>query len=156
MPDLRWRLGLHDARMPALEDRLEDIGLLALQFLEECRTETKGNGPSRLDAKALAAIELQPTWPGNVRQLRAVVRLAFTEAMDEEAIRVEHLVLHEPTSRVFDPSATPAQKRRLVQWALWHCGGQATKAAQLIGAHRNTVSAIRAEPRRRHDMPAAQ
>lgn len=148
LPDLRWRLGLHEAQVPPLADRLEDIGLLALQFLEECRAESKGAGPSRFDLQALAAFELQPSWPGNVRQLRAVVRLGFTEAMDEEEIRLEHLVLNEPTSRVFDPSASPAQKRRLVQWALWHSGGQATKAAQLIGAHRNTVSALRAELRR--------
>ena len=126
---------------------------MGLQFLEECRTETKGAGPSRFDRDVLTALELQPSWPGNVRQLRAVVRLAFTEAMGEEAIRLEHLVLDEPTSRVFDPSASPAQKRRLVQWALWHSGGQATKGAQLIGAHRNTVSAIRAELSRTNGAP---
>ncbi|MGH7615429.1 MAG: sigma-54-dependent transcriptional regulator, partial [Gemmatimonadales bacterium] len=147
VPDLRWRLGLHEVRVPPLADRLEDIGLLGLQFLEQCRSETKGAGPSHFDDDVLAALALQPSWRGNVRQLRAVVRLAFTEAMDDAAIRLEHLVLDEPTARRFDPSASPAQKRRLVQWALWHCGGHITKASQLIGAHRNTVSAIGAELR---------
>jgi len=79
------------------------------------------------------------------------VRLAFTEAMDEEAIRLAHLVLDEPTSRVFDPSASPAQKRRLVQWALWSSGGHITKASKLIGADWNTVSVFRAKLRRRED-----
>ena len=149
VPDLRWRLGLHEARMPPLADRLEDIGLLAFQFLDECVAEIKGAGPSRFDCQVLAALELQPSWPGNVRQLKAVVRLAFTEAMGQEAIRLEHLVLDQATSRVFDPAASAVQKRRLVQWALWRSGGQVTKAAQLIGAHRNTVSVFRAELRRR-------
>ncbi|MGH7613219.1 MAG: sigma-54-dependent transcriptional regulator [Gemmatimonadales bacterium] len=149
VPDLRWRLGLHAVQVPPLADRLEDIGLLGLEFLEQCRTETKGAGPSHFDDDVLAALALQPFWPGNVRQLRAVVRLAFTEAMDDEAIRPEHLELGEPASRGFDPSASPAQKRRLVQWALWHCGGHITKASKLIGAHRNTVSAISAELRGR-------
>lgn len=83
-----------------------------------------------------------------MRQLKAVVRLAFTKAIEEEAIRLEHLELDEPTSSVFDPSASRAQKRRLVQWALWRSGGHITKASKLIGAHRNTVSAIAAGLRR--------
>ncbi|MGH7537143.1 MAG: sigma-54-dependent transcriptional regulator [Gemmatimonadales bacterium] len=53
VPDLRWRLGLHEVRVPSLAERLEDIGLLGLHFLDQCLTEAKGAGPSRFERQGL-------------------------------------------------------------------------------------------------------
>jgi transcriptional regulator of acetoin/glycerol metabolism len=77
-----------------------------------------------------------------VRQLRAVVRRAFAEAGDVEAVDAAHLGLEAPTR--FDLAASLEWKQRLVRWALWRTKGRVREAAELIGAHRNTVSAIKA------------
>ena len=140
VPDLRWRLGLLEIRVPSLAERVEDIAPLSLRFLAECLTESGGNGPRRLTPEAIAALELAP-WPGNVRQLRAVVRRGFTQAGEVEEIDAGHLGLDTP--RRFDSAASLEWKRRLVGWALWRTKGRVSEAADLIGAHRNTVSAIK-------------
>jgi DNA-binding NtrC family response regulator len=144
VPDLRWRLGLDEIVVPPLADRLEDIAPLALRFLEDRRVDSGTEGPTRINPPAIAVLELHD-WPGNVRQLRAVVRRAFTEAGGREEIGIEHLVLGSVPSPVFDPDASPVQKRRLVRWALWRSGDQVSEAARLIRAHRNTVSGIRGQ-----------
>jgi|GEM_PF-2226036 len=141
VPDLRWRLGLLEIRVPSLAERVEDIAPLALRFLSECLDESGGRGPRQVSPHAIAALELC-AWPGNVRQLRAVVRRAFAEAGDVEAVDAAHLGLEAP--RRFDSAAPLEWKRRLVRWALWRTKGRVREAADLIGAHRNTVSAIKA------------
>ena len=141
VPDLRWRLGLLEIRVPSLVERVEDIAPLALRFLAECFEESGRNGARRVTPEAIAALELAP-WPGNVRQLRAVVRRAFTEAGEVEEVDPVHLGLEAP--RRFDSSASLEWKQRLVGWALWRTKGRVSEAAELIGAHRNTVSAIKA------------
>lgn len=145
--DLRYRLGMHEIWVPGLADRPEDIGPLSLQFLAERLAESHGAGPVRIDAAALALFELY-SWPGNVRELRAVVRRAFTEALEREAISLEDIVLNVPVGPLFDRCASAEAKRRLVQWALRSSGHRVKEAARLIGAHRNTVAAIRARLRK--------
>lgn len=147
VPDLRWRLGLHELRVPSLAERIEDIAPLAVTFLRERQGEGDGTGPVRLHPHAIATLELAP-WPGNVRQLRAVVRRAFTEAVEEDVILPQHLSLDTRASLRFEASAEWSTKQRLVRWALWRTGDQVSEAATLIGAHRNTVSAIRTRLRK--------
>ena len=49
----------------------------------------------------------------------------------------------------YEPRADHATQLRVVQWALWQTGDHVGKAAELIGASRNTVSVLRAELRRK-------
>jgi DNA-binding NtrC family response regulator len=67
--DLYYRLRGMVLRTPALAERAGDIPLLAARFLQ--RTAPA----ARLTADALAWLQTQE-WPGNVRQLRAVVEAA--------------------------------------------------------------------------------
>ncbi|MBM4019175.1 MAG: sigma-54-dependent Fis family transcriptional regulator [Planctomycetes bacterium] len=73
--DLYWRLcGLHIA-VPPLRDRKEDIPVLVWhfvnQFAREVRRPITGLDPEMMD------LLLRYDWPGNVRQLRNVVRTAL-------------------------------------------------------------------------------
>ena len=82
-------------------------------------------------------------WPGNVRQLKQVVRAAFTAALGELEIRLEHLpegMRHVPR---FECRATSDYKRRVVAWALRQSAGHVQAAARLLGVHRNTITALR-------------
>jgi len=69
--DLFYRLNVVPLRLPALRERLEDIGDLARHFLRQVAKEGLGQR-----AIASAAVERlkQHSWPGNVRELENLVR----------------------------------------------------------------------------------
>lgn len=142
LPDLRYRLGYHVLNLPRLAERPEEIPLLADRFLRECVGPTGEIIPARLTLEALTGLEFA-NWPGNVRQLRHVVRMAFTSALGEQEIRLEHLPEGMRHSPRFKSHATPEYKRRVVAWALRRSGGHVQAAARLLGVHRNTITALR-------------
>jgi two-component system nitrogen regulation response regulator NtrX len=69
--DLFYRLNVFPIHLPPLRDRAEDIPLLLQHFVRHI-SEEYGLKPPVIAADALAAIQLYD-WPGNVRQLRAMV-----------------------------------------------------------------------------------
>jgi len=142
VPDLRYRLGYHVLHLPRLAERPEDIPLLADRFLHECDGPGGENTPTGFTLEALTALEFAE-WPGNVRQLKQVVRTAFTSALGEKEIRLEHLPEGVRMVPKFEPHATSAYKHRVVAWALQRSGGRIQGAARLLGVHRNTITALR-------------
>ncbi|MEM9188066.1 MAG: sigma 54-interacting transcriptional regulator [Myxococcota bacterium] len=85
--DLYYRLAEVVVQMPSLHERQEDVPLLAKKLLE---MEARGERSRTLTTKAEAWLE-QRSYPGNVRELRTLLRraLAFGEA---ETIRVDDLL----------------------------------------------------------------
>jgi two-component system response regulator GlrR len=69
--DLYWRLAVVTLQLPTLDERREDVPLLAQHFLQQLAERhgkrVRGFAPEALRALATAA------WPGNVRQLHNVV-----------------------------------------------------------------------------------
>ena len=88
-PDLYFRLNEYTISIPPLRERRQDISYLAKRFLDIANIELpksiKGFSPSAIEAM------LTYRWPGNVRQLRSVVRRAAL--MAEDVITEEHLGL---------------------------------------------------------------
>ncbi|MGD2127710.1 MAG: sigma 54-interacting transcriptional regulator [Lysobacterales bacterium] len=68
--DLYYRLNVVKFRLPTLEERREDIPLLAQHFLERFSEYGPATGFSPDAVEALAAA----SWPGNIRQLANVVQ----------------------------------------------------------------------------------
>jgi two-component system nitrogen regulation response regulator GlnG len=89
--DLFFRLNEFTIRIPALRDRREDVVYLAKRFLDRANQELQKSVASL----TAAAVERLATyhWPGNVRQLRSVIRRGVLLA--DEVIDVEHLGLSE-------------------------------------------------------------
>lgn len=69
--DLYHRLGVIIIKVPALNDRREDIPLLVDKFLQDLAAE-QGNKAKKMDDKALKEIQ-NYNWTGNIRELRNVV-----------------------------------------------------------------------------------
>jgi DNA-binding NtrC family response regulator len=69
--DLLEMLSLHVIRVPALRDRVEDIGVLAQHFLAE-HASREGKPALRLTAEALELLK-RHDWPGNIRELNNVL-----------------------------------------------------------------------------------
>jgi two-component system nitrogen regulation response regulator GlnG len=70
--DLYYRLAGFELVLPPLRRRRGDIPLLVRHFLREIEREV---GPREIDPSALAAL-IDAEWPGNLRELRNVVRRA--------------------------------------------------------------------------------
>ncbi|HEX3698497.1 MAG TPA: sigma-54 dependent transcriptional regulator [Polyangia bacterium] len=76
--DLFYRLAGFELALPPLRRRRTDIPLLAEHFLREIAPEV---GPRVLDPAAIAALAAAE-WPGNIRQLRNVMRRAAILTVD--------------------------------------------------------------------------
>ncbi len=88
-PDLFFRLNEYTISIPPLRERREDIVYLAKRFMEVANLELSKSVPG-FSPTAIEAM-LSYRWPGNVRQLRSVVRRAVL--MTEELIAEQHLGL---------------------------------------------------------------
>jgi two-component system, NtrC family, nitrogen regulation response regulator NtrX len=69
--DLYFRLNVFPLRSPSLRERVEDIPLLALSFMQAFAKEN-GSKPKPIDEAVIQALVTRK-WPGNVRELKNVV-----------------------------------------------------------------------------------
>src|ERR1041385_1366355 len=137
--DLFHRLGAVRVRLPALRERLEDIPLLAQEFLrrylDRCDT-----GPSGISPEA-STILMQHDWPGNIRQLRNVVEAAAAVAGLDPVVGMLHVVevlassmSEAPPVDIF-PSLAEARRRaeeHAILDALRRTEGNRERAAKLL------------------------
>jgi transcriptional regulator with PAS, ATPase and Fis domain len=87
--ELYYRLNQFSIHLPPLRERLKDIPLLAEHFLQEVR----GQMLKALEGFAPDVFEILQSyhWPGNIRELRAVVRRACVLVEEDSQISIEHL-----------------------------------------------------------------
>jgi len=85
--DLYHRLAVFPVEVPALRERMEDVGLLAEHFLEQMGEEMPRK---RLMDQAEAKL-YEHTWPGNVRELMHVLERGAILAGDRMEINAEEI-----------------------------------------------------------------
>ena len=73
--DLYYRLAVFPIRVPSLRERVDDIGPLAIHFLDSIGRDF-GRESLRLTRQQLMALKAHP-WPGNIRELRNVIERAI-------------------------------------------------------------------------------
>jgi DNA-binding NtrC family response regulator len=140
--DLYYRLSMVELTLPPLKDRIEDIPLLARQFVQKFSQEF-GKPVSGLTPRAAMVLQ-RYAWPGNVRELEHVIGRA--------CMLTEHAMLdvidlpEELTQQSSTPSEEPAnaslladQERRLVEEALRECAGNQSQAARKLGIGRDAL-----------------
>ena len=141
--DLYHRIADWPLRLPALRERVEDIGNLAAYFLErECRGRgiTFG-GISRAALEALCAY----AWPGNVRELeREMARVALFlndgEAVDSSLLKPALVAAR--AAGASDGSLAGGlerEEKRIIETALRAAGGNALEAAKRLGIGKSTL-----------------
>lgn len=74
-PDLYFRLKVLALELPPLRDRIEDIDLLAGQFLRQMQGQY-GLGAKLISPELSAALK-RYSWPGNVRELHGVIETMY-------------------------------------------------------------------------------
>jgi DNA-binding NtrC family response regulator len=151
--DLLYRLSVIPVEMPALRDRGGDIDLLAQLFLDQLNV---GGETSKTFSDASRQFLHGYSWPGNVRELKNLVQRAFLladETLDLGAARAMSSAGSSGSAapaapvpvamddRVVVPLGTSLaeSERSLICATLERCGGNKTRAAEVLGVSLKTL-----------------
>jgi DNA-binding NtrC family response regulator len=147
--DLYYRLNVVTLRIPPLRERREDVPLLAEHFAAK-----HGRGEAAAISPEARELLQAYDWPGNVRELENVVARAL--ALNPSGV----VVPADLPDRIRGGSAEPARglplppgfrptlddlSRRYAALVLAECGGNKTRAAELLGIDRKTLYRILGE-----------
>ena len=146
--DLYYRLNVVPIHVPPLRERRDDIPILIEHFVRkiarECHRDVRG-----VSAGALEVLR-RYDWPGNVRELENVIHRAVVLAggpviqMQDVPLDV---ALPETGSRLTEDTGLPLREacdqfeRQYVLRVLEQVQWNVSRAARLLGVHRNTVLA---------------
>jgi len=145
--DLYYRLNVLRVEMPPLRARTEDVSMLARHFVDTFGREFNrpSSGLSEAADTALQAYD----WPGNVRELRNVIERAVLLAEGDELqpCDLDHLHRRRANGAASDggfllpPGGVNLDEveRSLVVQALERADGVQTRAAALLGLHRDQI-----------------
>jgi two-component system, NtrC family, response regulator AtoC len=145
--DLYYRLNVLRIELPPLRARAEDIPLLAQHFVEDFSREFK-RSVRGLTPEALEVLSSY-SWPGNVRELRNMIERAVLLS-DSEALQPADFDSLAPARAAVGGAHGPFElpiggvvlddvERSLVVQALDRAGGNRTRAAALLGLHRDQI-----------------
>jgi len=142
--DLYYRLSSFEIIIPPLRSRSRDISLLVEKILT--RLSRQLNRPLSLAPGTLDVLKKYP-WPGNIRELEAVLSRAAVQAGVSEVIGPMHLpdFIHQPLHLHLDsPDYTPAKslseiERQALLQAARLCNGNVSQMAKILEIGRTTV-----------------
>lgn len=148
--DLYYRIKVVHLELPALRERIDDIPLLAENFLATF-ARNMGRGRLVFSKRAREAL-MEYAWPGNIRELEneveRAVALAYTDTIHVEDLSRE--VRNAPSRRsaarqveTFRPTSEVGRLRTLereaIEACLAECGGNRTHAARKLGISRESL-----------------
>jgi DNA-binding NtrC family response regulator len=145
--DLFYRLNVLRVELPALRDRREDIPLLTQYFVDTFAKEFKR--PVTGFSQAAETLLKGHGWPGNVRELRNLVERAvllgesdMLQPSDFESLQRQPAPSGEAAGQFQLPpdgvSLEEVEKNLVIQ-ALERSGGNQTRAAAMLGLHRDQI-----------------
>lgn len=137
--DLYHRINEFTLHIPDLKDRHEDILLFADFFLEQANKELNKQ-IAGFDEKASAAI-LAYHWPGNLRQMKNIIKRATLLTQGSYITPVElgnELQVSQNTIPTIALHDEKVEKEHILE-ALKRTGNNKSKAAQLLGIDRKTL-----------------
>ncbi|NOD83234.1 MULTISPECIES: sigma-54 dependent transcriptional regulator [unclassified Ruegeria] len=148
--ELYHRLNVVPIAVPSLEDRREDIPVLAQHFIEMCN-ETQGLPIRELSEEAVALLQTM-TWPGNVRQLKNLIERVLIlgdgsgpiEARElpneeEKAEDSGRVVLSGALATLPLREAREAFEREYLLTQINRFGGNISRTASFVGMERSAL-----------------
>lgn len=144
--DLLYRLNVVTLRVPPLNERKEDIPILADYFLVR---KSKSKLPKKLSSDALSLLMLHE-WPGNVRELEHVLEGAVLLSSGDEVEESDLSMYFQRSDHVGTPDlAVPAVpngmlsldevERLHIERVLKQCNFSRTKTADALGISKKTL-----------------
>ena len=146
--DLYFRLNVVELWSPPLRDRLDDVPLLALNFLSEFAIENT-KAITDFNAEALEAM-IRYNWPGNVRELRTAVEHAVVLSKSEmiqltdlpHSVQSRGVIQNEVqlNNPIIEKGVTLEEaEKQLIVRTIKECRGNRTAAAKKVGISRRTL-----------------
>ena len=146
--DLYFRLNVVELWSPPLRDRLDDVPLLALNFLSEFAIENT-KAITDFTAEALEAM-IRYNWPGNVRELRTAVEHAVVLSKSEmiqltdlpHSVQSRGVIQNEVqlNNPIIEKGVTLEEaEKQLIVRTIKDCRGNRTAAAKKVGISRRTL-----------------
>ncbi len=144
--DLFYRLNVVPLSIPALRERREDIPPLVEHFLAAARARNPRSRVRRFAPEVMTALARAP-WPGNIRELENVVErlviVANAEVVDAEALAMFVPGLDAQVDPLARAKVEVLPQRQVdndyIAWAVARCGGNKTRAAELLGIDVSTI-----------------
>jgi DNA-binding NtrC family response regulator len=140
--DLYYRLNVFPLELPPLRERKGDIPLLLGHYLKFF-SEKNGTDAKAFSKKAIKAL-VRYEWPGNVRELQNLIERLCT-VVKNPVIRLEDIRPYNNGKSTFDIEGLPLKdamqtfEKRYIGNVLDSVYGSRTKAAEILGIHRNTL-----------------
>ncbi|MGA8181788.1 MAG: sigma-54 dependent transcriptional regulator [Desulfobacterales bacterium] len=138
--DLYYRLNVFPIQLPPLRERRDDIPLLLDHFLELNAGKT-GKPLKIFSEKAVKALTAYH-WPGNVRELKNLVERLFTIAEGPVIDLEDNAPYRFGKKKIKDmplKEAVSVFEKNYISDVLERVDGNRTKAAKILGIHRNTL-----------------
>ena len=137
--DLYHRINEFTIRIPDLKERKEDLLLFANHFLDLANSELQKDIIG-LDNDTMQLFQSY-SWPGNLRQMKNVIKYATLLATGRYITRKElpEELTENLSSHTNIQLKNVEHERDLIRKALQECGNNKTRAAQLLGIDRKTL-----------------
>ena len=136
--DLYYRLNVFPILIPPLNERSEDIPLLARAFTREFGKKM-GKQIEKIPHKTMQALQSY-SWPGNVRELRNIIERGMILTKDET------LVVELPQNSIIEPAKPTGNLDDIIRREIlavleqtrWRIAGR-NGAAEILGLKRSTL-----------------
>lgn len=137
--DLYHRINEFTIRIPDLKERKEDLLLFANHFLDLANSELQKDIIG-FDNDTMQLFQSY-SWPGNLRQMKNVIKYATLLATGRNITRKElpEELTENLSSHTNIQLKNVEHERDLIRKALQECGNNKTRAAQLLGIDRKTL-----------------
>ena len=137
--DLYHRINEFTIRIPDLKERKEDLLLFANHFLDLANSELQKDIIG-FDNDIMQLFQSY-SWPGNLRQMKNVIKYATLLATGRYITRKElpEELTENLSSHTNIQLKNVEHERDLIRKALQECGNNKTRAAQLLGIDRKTL-----------------
>ena len=137
--DLYHRINEFTIRIPDLKERKEDLLLFANHFLDLANSELQKDIIG-FDNDTMQLFQSY-SWPGNLRQMKNVIKYATLLATGRYITRKElpEELTENLSSQTNIQLKNVEHERDLIRKALQECGNNKTRAAQLLGIDRKTL-----------------
>jgi DNA-binding NtrC family response regulator len=138
--DLYYRLNVFPIHLPPLRERRDDIPLLLDHYLE--LNASKTGKPSKFFSEKAVKALTGYHWPGNVRELKNLVERLFTIA-EGPMIDLEDNAAYSFGKKTLKDmplkEAVSVFEKNYISDVLERVDGNKSKAAKILGIHRNTL-----------------
>ncbi|RMG75219.1 MAG: sigma-54-dependent Fis family transcriptional regulator, partial [Nitrospirae bacterium] len=141
--DLYYRINVVEIHVPPLRERLDDIPLLATEFVNEFSIREK---KKLTISDEVMDIFKSYHWPGNIRQLKNIIERAVVLARTDRITYRELPEEMRPPKKTYKPRKVSSDSQELktlreleeqaIRNALKQCNGNKSKAAKLLGISR--------------------